>query len=90
MLTVAPFVNVVQPVDGCVVPDVDHAYCNVFSPLPPVSDAVSVVFIVAFPLVGFANVPQFTLNFTVGAVLSIFVTCLDTVTLFPIVSVASA
>ena len=46
MLTVAPFVNVVQ-LDGCVVPDVDHAYCNVFSPLPPVSDAVSVVFIVA-------------------------------------------
>ena len=89
MLIVLPDVKVVQLV-GSVELDVDHAYCNVFSPLPPESDAVNFTFIVAFPLVGFANVPPFGLKLTVGAVLSIFVICLDTVTLFPILSVASA
>ena len=47
-----PLVNVVHVV-GAVVLLVDHAYCNVFSPLPPVSCAIIVVFIVAFPVVGF-------------------------------------
>ena len=86
-----PFVNVFHAVEvGSVVFDVDHAYCSRFNPLPPVSAAVNATFNVAFPLVGFANVPPFTLKLTVGAFLSIFVTCNDFVTLFPIVSVASA
>ena len=69
---------------------VDHAYCNVFSPLPPVSVAVIVVFIVAFPLVGFAYEPPFGLSVTVGSVLSILVICLLAVITFPALSVAVA
>ena len=69
---------------------VDQAYCNVFSPLPPASTAVIVVFIVAFPLVGFAYDPPFGLNVTVGAALSIFVICLLAVITFPAESVAVA
>ena len=79
--------NVVHVV-GSVVLLVDHAYCNVFSPLPPVSAAVIVVFIVAFPLVGFAYEPPFWLNVTVGAVLSCLNTILDTALTFPTLSTA--
>ena len=81
--------NVVYVV-GSVVLLVDHAYSNVFSPLPPVSLAVIFVFIVAFPLVGFAYEPPFGLSVTVGSVLSIFVICLLDVTTFPALSVAVA
>ena len=66
------FVNVVQDV-GSVVFDVDHAYCNRFSPLPPVSAAFNPTFNTAFPVVGFVNVPPFGLIVTVGNTLSILV-----------------
>ena len=90
MLTVAPFVKFVHVV-GSVVFEVDHAYCKVFNPDPPVSAAVKIVLIVAFPEVGIVYfVPPFGFKLTVGNVLSIFPTARLAVTLFPAISVASA
>ena len=80
-----PLVKFVQLV-GSVVFDVAHAYCIVLNPEPPVSLAVNVVFIVAFPVVGIIYVPPFGLIVTVGFVLSIPETATVVIFLFPALS----
>ena len=79
--------NVVYVV-GSVVLLVDHAYSNVFNPLPPVSLAVNVVFIVAIePADGAAYDPPFGLIVTCGSVKSAFIFVDTILDLFPALSI---
>ena len=87
LLTVSPFLKVFHDV-GSVVFDVDHAYCNVFNPLPPVSAAFNVVFIVASPLVGIVYAPPLGLNDTVGKVISCLYVVTEDSLILPALSIA--